>query len=118
MTYHFRLCTGADAASGACDDSGTVSPPSWTIPKNTLSWGTTYYWVVYVSDGTGTAASAISSITPTLPVVQPAWSFGWHPFASYSAGVNTALGNYLTSATDIQVSTICPTLRLTPTFNS
>jgi RHS repeat-associated protein len=118
MTYHFRLCTGADAASGACDDSGTISPPSWTIPKNTLNWGTTYYWVVYVSDGTGTAASAISSITPTLPVVQPAWSFGWDPFASYSAGVNTALGNYVTSATDLKVSTIGPALQLTRTFNS
>jgi RHS repeat-associated protein len=118
LTYHFRLCTGSDANSGACSDSGTISPSAWTIPKNTLSWGTTYYWVVYVSNSNGTAASAISTIIPTLPVVQPAWSFGWDPFASYSAGVNTALGNYVTSNTDLKIATVGPSLDVTRTFNS
>ncbi|MDQ6719298.1 MAG: DNRLRE domain-containing protein [Candidatus Dormibacteraeota bacterium] len=118
MTYHFRICTGSDVASGACVDSGTINAPSWTIPKNHLSWSTTYYWAVYVSNGAGTAPSANSTITPTLPVVQPSWSFGWDPFTSFSGGVNTALGNYVTSTTDLQISTVGPRLQVTRTYNS
>jgi hypothetical protein len=50
--------------------------------------------------------------------VQPEWSFGNDPYASYGGGVNTAIGNYVTTATDFSIAGPGPSPQLARTYNS
>ena len=49
IEYYFRVCTGSDAESGGCLNSGWIGQSSWPVPAG-LSWNTTYYWHVYTRD--------------------------------------------------------------------
>lgn len=51
VNYYFRLCTGANAESGTCWDSGWQVANSWGVPAGALGWNQTYYWHVYTYDG-------------------------------------------------------------------
>ncbi|HEY4026495.1 MAG TPA: DNRLRE domain-containing protein, partial [Candidatus Dormibacteraeota bacterium] len=123
LQYLFRICTGSDAESGTCTDSGWIDASTWTVPRGTLTWGTVYHWHTWVRDNSPGPYGVVGppapfSYTPVLPVTQPAWAFGSDPYVNFERGVNTALGNYLYTTTDVSIPTVGTPLRLQRTYNS
>jgi RHS repeat-associated protein len=123
LQYLFRICTGTDANSGQCTDSGWTDASSWQVPRGALSWGTTYHWSAQVRDNSPgpfgyVAAPAPFAYTPVLPVTQPEWAFGSDPYVNYQSGVNTALGNYVYTTRDLSIPTVGPPLEVARTYNS
>lgn len=128
LQYLFRICTGSDAESGACADSGWIDASTWQVPRGVLTWGTTYYWHAWARDNFPNAANPHPasvvpggppfSYTPQLPITQPEWAFGTDPYVNYQGGVNTALGNYVYSTTDFSIPTVGPPLQVVRTYNS
>jgi hypothetical protein len=111
-------------ASGATKvaDSGLVAAPSdpgvaaWTVPAGKLTWNKSYYWTVQSYDGTNYSASPVwHSISIQVP--QPAitsllsQNTGGH-------GYDPSIGNYTTSATDANVTTVGPSLTVERDYNS
>ncbi|HEY4027967.1 MAG TPA: DNRLRE domain-containing protein, partial [Candidatus Dormibacteraeota bacterium] len=130
LQYRFWICDQPSLQPPAnCVDSNWIDASSWTVPRGRLAWGTTYYWSAYVTDNAPGPHGGLSkyatigppppfSYTPKLPVTQPEWSFGYDPYVSYQGGVNTALGNYVYSTTDLSIPTVGPPLQLTRAYNS
>ena len=121
LQYLFRICSGVDAESGSCTDSGWINTTSWTVPAGKLSPATSYYWHTWVNDGGSwglVSPPAPFSLTVTLPSTQLSWAFGFDPYAAYHGGVNTAIGNYVYSNTDFIFPSIGPPLQLIRTYNS
>ena len=123
LQFLFRICTGADAESGQCADSGWIDQPAWMVPAGRLTWGVTYYWHTWVRDNSPGPYGQVApppafSLTPTLPATREEWSFGANPYASLRGGVNTAIGGYTYANTDFSIATVGPPLQVVRTYNS
>ncbi|MFD6105251.1 PA14 domain-containing protein, partial [Nocardia salmonicida] len=55
--YCFKISTGFDGRSGSVVDSGCLTTPAWTVPKDVLSDGARYTWSVATVPSGGTTAS-------------------------------------------------------------
>jgi RHS repeat-associated protein len=97
-------------------DSGLVSSGDWSVPKGDLLWGQTYYWTVQDYDGLDYSATPQVNYFST-PVPQPLITSGLSQNAS-GPGFEPATGNYTTTATDAQVSTVGPALSVVRDYNS
>ncbi|MDQ1444265.1 MAG: hypothetical protein QOI20_729 [Acidimicrobiaceae bacterium] len=119
VTYYFRVCTGMDAEAGTCFNSGWISASSWTLPANKLYWRTTYYWHVYIKDGSvQTDPTWVRSFTTVVPDANAASHFGDDPYGVSEGGVNPSIGNYVTSAFEAPVQSVGPQLGVQRTYNS
>lgn len=84
--------------------SGLISSGDWTVPSGDLSWGQTYYWTVQDYDGLDYSAAPPVYYFST-PVPQPLVTSGLSQNDS-RPGFDAASGDWTTSATDAQVSTV------------
>ncbi|MCK9930394.1 DUF6531 domain-containing protein [Frankia sp. Mgl5] len=119
LTYQFQLCTGTDAASGQCWDSGWQAGTTWQPPAGALNWGTSYYWRGRVTDGAYQSAW-IGPILIRPALVQPAAeaTLGRDPYVPPVSHVHPLAQNYSSTVTDASVSGAGPALSLSRTYNS
>jgi RHS repeat-associated protein len=143
FTFAFRILSGPNPSTATVlQSSGWVSGNSndWT-PTTDLSWGSTYYWQVAVTDAA--TPPALSSATWTTPIsftvgnAQPQVTGQFGP--SYQADdgnpvmtsdlggsdysrsgktVDPRTGNISQQVTDARVATAGPALAITRTYNS
>ena len=114
LQYKFALFN----AAGTQID-GTPSPVSsddWTVPAGDLAWGQTYHWTVQAYDGDLYSPSP-QQYYFTTAVPQPLVTSQLSQNPS-GPGFNAQTGNWTTSATDAQVSTVGPALEITRDYNS
>lgn len=113
LTYDFTVY---DSTNASVADSGSIAAGDWSVPAGKLKWGQTYYWTVTSSDGTvSSVAPALESISIAVP--QPTITSALSQNAD-GHGFDQATGNYTTSATDADVSTIGPKLQVIRDYNS
>ncbi|MFD8527990.1 polymorphic toxin-type HINT domain-containing protein [Streptosporangium canum] len=116
VTYWFQVCAGTKPnwtwcqSSPAWDESG-----SWTVPKDKLKWGETYWWYAKAATSTTTVTSAWRAFTPTpeqgtLNSLLTAGTEG-REFDHVS-------GNYTHTVTDLTVPVAGSPLSVTRTYNS
>ncbi|WP_446221245.1 PA14 domain-containing protein [Nocardia sp. IBHARD005] len=55
--YCFKVSTGFDGRSGSVVDSGCLTTPAWTVPKDVLSDGARYTWSVATVPSGGSTAT-------------------------------------------------------------
>ncbi|HLJ98656.1 MAG TPA: RHS repeat-associated core domain-containing protein, partial [Streptosporangiaceae bacterium] len=143
FTFAFRILNGPNPATATVlQSSGWVSGNSndWT-PGTALSWGSTYYWQVTVTDAA--TPPSLSSVTWTTPIsftvgdAQPGVSGQFGPVyqaddgnpvmtsdlggSDYSGSgktVDPRTGNLSQQVTDAKVATAGPALEITRTYNS
>ena len=97
-------------------DSGLVTSGSWTVPAGDLTWGQTYYWTVQADDGSLYSAAPAweaMSIDVPQPVITSSLSQN-----SSDQGFDPSIGNYTTSDTDADISTVGPALEVDRDYNS
>jgi RHS repeat-associated protein len=112
LQYLFTLY---DSSSNTVD-STTISSPDWTVPPGDLSWGQTYYWTVQAYDGLEYSASPqVNYFSTAVPQPLVTSQLSQNPSGP---GFNPQSGNWTTSATDAQVSTVGPALEITRDYNS
>ncbi len=114
LEYKFALFNSSGTQIG-----GTPSPiaaDDWTVPAGDLSWGQTYYWTVQAYDGDlYSPATQPCYFTPAVPQPLVTSQLSQNPSGP---GFNPQTGNWTTSATDAQVSTVGPALAITRDYNS
>ena len=115
LTLHYRF-TVYNASGTQVASSGSLSSGDWTVPAGDLAWGQTYYWTVQATDSLGSSPSPQENYFST-PVPQPLVTSELSQNAS-GAGFDPQSGNWTTSATDAQVSTVGPALEVTRDYNS
>lgn len=117
LTYDFTVYQpdGTNAPTLVVD-SGTRSTGDWTVPAGKLKWGTTYYWTVTSSDGTLTSVPQPYEAL-TIAVPQPLVTSSLSQSGD-KHGYDEATGNYTTSATDAEVSTVGPKLQIVRDYNA
>jgi hypothetical protein len=143
FTFAFRILNGPNPATATVlQSSGWVSGNSstWT-PTTDLTWGTTYYWQVTVTDAT--PPPSLSSATWTTPIsftvgnAQPGVSSQFGPSyqaddgnpvmtsdlggSDYSGSgktVDPRTGNISQQVTDASVATAGPELAINRSYNS
>jgi YD repeat-containing protein len=113
VQYQFSVYTssGTKVVESALLDNG-----DWTVPSGDLSWDQTYYWTVQDFDGIDDSATATISYFST-PVPQPLITSGLSQNDT-GPGFDPASGDWTTSATDANVTTIGPALAITRDYNS
>lgn len=141
VQYYFRVVDSPTFGTylNVLVDSGWQDVPTWTPPAGTFVAGTTYYWYVYTSDGTGsgvvepTAATQYSfSYSPTSATLSAplaprlySWSDGsfvdWDPPASgaeqldfYQVELKRSDGTVITTQ---QVCGNCTSARFTSDYD-
>ncbi|MEV7770029.1 LamG-like jellyroll fold domain-containing protein [Kitasatospora sp. NPDC086791] len=102
------------AESGTVDSSDFQA--SWAVPAGKLSWGQTYYWTVQAYDGVGYTPNP-SWYALTTQVPQPVVTSKLSQNTD-DHGLNPAIGNYTTRATDAKISTPGPSLAVERDYNS
>ncbi|HEY0718242.1 MAG TPA: LamG-like jellyroll fold domain-containing protein, partial [Streptosporangiaceae bacterium] len=112
LQYQFTVYNTA----GKALVSRTQSSPDYTVPKGTLAWGQTYYWVVQDTDGLDYNQNPQIYYFST-PVPQPLIASGLSQNTS-GPGFDPSTGNYTTSVTDAQVATTGPSLSIERDYNS
>ncbi|MER7753210.1 LamG-like jellyroll fold domain-containing protein [Kitasatospora sp. NPDC097643] len=115
--FAFQVFTadGTKVAESGLLDSTTFSA-NWTVPAGKLSWGQTYYWTVQSFDGIGyTPNPAWYALTTQVP--QPVVTSKLSQNTD-DHGLNPAVGNYTTKATDARISTPGPSLAVERDYNS
>jgi RHS repeat-associated protein len=143
FTFAFRILNGPNPATATVlQSSGWVSGNSneWT-PGTALSWGTTYYWQVTVTDAA--TPPSLSSVTWTTPIsftvgnAQPQVSGQFGPtyqaddgnpvmtsdlgggdYSGSGKTVDPKTGNISQQVTDASVATAGPALAITRSYNS
>ena len=122
LEYYFRVCTGADAESGTCTNSGWITASTWTVPTTAtaLYYRKPYYWHAYIRDAGGarTNPSWVWRFTPVVSDTSADAHFGGDPYGMSDGGVNVSVGNFVTSAVDASVATVGPPLTVSRTYNS
>ena len=116
LEYDFSVNSGSTGAQ--LKTSGWSSSTTYTLPAGILSWGQTYTWTVEAYDGdnyggySSTTFNAFSTVAPPpLLTDELSQNTGGH-------GVDPAIGNYTTSATDATESGIGPALEIDRDYNS
>ncbi|EWM17831.1 laminin G domain-containing protein, partial [Kutzneria sp. 744] len=114
MDFDFQVM---DANNTTIVDSGTVTAgATWKVPAGKFQFGQTYYWAVAAFDGQAwgdwSAWSAVSIQVPQPAVTSSlSQNNGDH-------GFDPGIGNYTTSATDVEVQGAGPALAVTRDYNS
>ena len=145
FSYAFRILNGPNPNTATVlQSSGWVAGSSngWT-PTTALTWGTTYYWQVTVSDAVPPPSLTGSGITWTTPIsfvvgnAQPTVShrlgnayqaddgnpimtsdLGGTDYNGSGKTVDPRTGNIAQQATDASVATVGPPLSIVRTYNS
>ncbi|MGD0557188.1 MAG: LamG-like jellyroll fold domain-containing protein, partial [Streptosporangiaceae bacterium] len=111
--YQFTVYTSSGTQVAT---SGHVTSPDWTVPAGDLSWGQTYYWIVQDFDGLDWSSTVTTSYFST-PVPQPLITSGLSQNDT-GPGFDAASGDWTTSATDANITTVGPALEITRDYNS
>src|SRR6185437_13900989 len=115
LSLHYQF-TVYNTAGTQVASSGSLSSGDWTVPAGALAWGQTYYWTVQATDSLGSSPAPQANYFST-PVPQPLVTSELSQNTS-GAGFDPRTGNWTTSATDAQVSTVGPALEVTRDYNS
>ncbi|MFE3458270.1 DNRLRE domain-containing protein [Nocardiopsis aegyptia] len=119
VEYWFEVCDDTDGEPTGCVDSGWQDARTWAVPAGTLAWGEQFLWRVQTREGTQT-----SPASPYYPVVtaveQPAITrhLGGVGLSGAGRDVDPLVGNYTTTATDAEISSVGPALSVNRTYNS
>ena len=120
LLYSFKVYKAGSTTALA--SATNLSTATWTVPSGVLSWAGTYYWTAQVSD---TLAASLWSAPDyfTIPSAQQPLltsHLGAAPFDSTIKGIDPAVGDYSTVATDADNSQqdFGPMLRIQRTYNS
>jgi large repetitive protein len=95
-------------------DSGIVNGP-YQVPAGKLRWGQTYLWEVQAFDG---AAFSLNPVWYQLTTQPPQPAVTSTLSQNEGHGFDPTIGNYTTSATDAEVSTVGPALSVSRDYNS
>ncbi|GIH03514.1 hypothetical protein Rhe02_15810 [Rhizocola hellebori] len=111
VQYQFRIYDSGNVERG---NSGLVSSSSWTVPPGVLEWGKSYLWTVVAgSAGIFSDASAqVITAVPPQPIITSKLS------QNGRRGIEPSIGNYTTIATDAEVTTVGPALKVERFYNS
>ena len=120
LSYSFAIYPNGSTTALSSVSASTSA--SWVVPSGLLSYGSTYYWTAQVSDGQ--AASAWSQPdyftvpSPAQPLVTT--HLGASPYESTVKGIDPALGDFSTQATDLSLPTSDsgPQVSIQRTYNS
>ncbi|MFF4599833.1 LamG-like jellyroll fold domain-containing protein [Amycolatopsis sp. NPDC001319] len=113
LKYRYQI---ADSAGATIADSGLTTEGTWRVPAGKLKYGQTYYWAVQTYDGA--SYSADPPWNPlTVQVPQPLITSSLSQNSDVH-GVEPSIGNYTTSATDVEVRTVGPALSVVRDYNS
>ncbi|MFI2205980.1 LamG-like jellyroll fold domain-containing protein [Streptomyces sp. NPDC020192] len=117
LQYTFEVCeVEGNNVRKNCKKGTDSSEQQWAVPSGWLSWGRTYAWYAYASDGDASSARPGPALL-TTQVPQPT-------VTSHLGGaddgkeIGTHAGNYVTAATDAALATVGPELSVTRTYNS
>jgi RHS repeat-associated protein len=122
LKYQFTVY---NAAGTQLNTSGYISASQWAVPwvpksnsayTKDLFWGQTYYWTVQAYNGTTYSPASPPSYFSTQ-VPQPVLTSDLSQNTD-GPGFNAADGDYATSVTDAQVSTVGPALSIERYYNS
>ncbi|HEY5246689.1 MAG TPA: DUF6531 domain-containing protein, partial [Acidimicrobiales bacterium] len=104
-------------STGEVATSNNIASNDWTVPASAdLQWGQTYYWTVRAYDGEDSSPNPQQDyFTTTVPQPLITSQLSLNPTGP---GFNPQTGNWTTSATDAQVSTVGPALEITRDYNS
>ncbi|MFF7213164.1 LamG-like jellyroll fold domain-containing protein [Streptomyces sp. NPDC008238] len=113
LKYDFKVY---DTAGTLVCDSGLVTSADWTVPAGKLKWGQTYEWAVQAYDG-ALYSDVDSWSALTVQVPQPLITSSLSQNSS-DHGFDASIGNYTTSDTDADISTVGPSLDVERDYNS
>jgi large repetitive protein len=97
--------------------SGTVNNADWVVPPGVLKWAQSYFWTVQTYDGNAWSDPNASLYALSTPVPQPAITSSLSQ-NSDAHGYDPSIGDYTTSATDAQITTVGPALSVVRDYNS
>ncbi len=145
FSYAFQILNGPNPGTATVLQSSGWVPGngnSWT-PTTALTWGTTYYWQVTVSDAVPPPSLSGSGITWTTPIsfvvgnAQPTVSsrlgdayqaddgnpimtsdLGASDYSGSGKTIDPRTGNVAQQVTDASVATVGPPLAIVRTYNS
>lgn len=112
MTHTFQVFD-KDAVKIA--DSGAIAASTWQVPAGVLKWGESYAWTAIANDGNETSNSQTVNVL-TTPVPQPPITAGLSQNAD--KGFAPSVGNYTTTAVDVQIASVGPSLSVQRSYNS
>nr|BFE53352.1 polymorphic toxin-type HINT domain-containing protein [Saccharothrix mutabilis subsp. capreolus] len=118
LSYLFKICDAGGDNLQNCTESTWSSSPAWTVPNGKLAWGKSYVWYGMVGDGAAnslwTEGAFLSTQVPQPAVTSRLGASSTAP----GGGVDPAVGNYTTTATDAVVSAVGPPLSVVRSYNS
>ncbi|MFD6102362.1 PA14 domain-containing protein, partial [Nocardia salmonicida] len=116
--YCFKISTGFDGRSGSVIDAGCLNDPRWTVPKDVLSDGARYTWMVQTVAPGGTIPSPqnwVGHFTINKRIGNP----GPSPTESFGpVTVNLFNGNVQTSAAGPKFEALGGSAGVTFAYNS
>ncbi|WP_139576735.1 LamG-like jellyroll fold domain-containing protein [Microbispora catharanthi] len=116
VTYWFQICSGTKDHWTWCESSYDWSKNgTFTVPKDKLQWGKTYWWYAKAATSTVTVTSPWMSFTttPEQGTVNSLLVTG-----TEGREFNYVNGDYTRSVTDLSVATPGPPLAVTRSYNS
>ncbi|GIH64857.1 LamG-like jellyroll fold domain-containing protein [Microbispora siamensis] len=116
VTYWFQICSGTKDHWTWCESSFDWSKNgTFTVPKDKLQWGKTYWWYAKAATSTVTVTSPWMSFTttPEQGTVNSLLVTG-----TEGREFNYVNGDYTRSVTDLSVATPGPPLAVTRSYNS
>ena len=119
LKYDFTVYNSSGATVAT---SGWIAASQWTVPwsssstSSDLAWGQVYYWSVQAYNGTAYSPATPVSYFSTL-VPQPVLTSGLSQNTD-GPGFNAADGDYASTVTDAQVTTVGPALEIQRYYNS
>jgi large repetitive protein len=112
LTYVFTVLS-ADGKTTVATSPAVAS--SWTVPAGKLAWNTTYLYTVRPYDQSAYGATS-AAYAFTTNVAQPVVTSNLAQ--NGGKGFDSSIGNYTTSATDANISTVGPSLAINRSYNS
>ncbi|MEU3767745.1 RHS repeat-associated core domain-containing protein [Amycolatopsis keratiniphila] len=120
LKYRFEVCEkGADDNPVNCFSSAHQTSPTWTVPDKKLFWNKIYLWRSFAFDGNSESeALPFSAILSAVP--QPAITshMAMTPHSGSDRDFDPMVGNYYSSAVDVQIPTAGPDLSVIRTYNT
>ncbi|MFC3992333.1 LamG-like jellyroll fold domain-containing protein [Actinoplanes siamensis] len=112
LTYVFTVLS-ADGKTTIATSPAVAS--SWMVPAGKLAWNTTYLYTVRPYDQSAYGATS-PAYAFTTNVAQPVVTSNLAQ--NGGKGFDSSIGNYTTSATDANISTVGPSLAINRSYNS